>query len=87
MTAPRRPATAKQQLLAHMQERHAPASRRRSLSRLTFRELQVEHGRDHHRYEPAVGHLHWDGTDEDRNRGASHRPAGWRTGGDVRERV
>lgn len=83
--------TPKRTLLDHLLEHHQamvdsparrPAGARGNVRRLNLRQLQLLHAEDHHRYR-LLDHHHWDGTDTDRNVGASHRPNGWRTGLDV----
>lgn len=82
----------KQTLLAHLLSHHPrmldnrcrPADARGALPKLTLKQLQRIHKEDHYRYRPK--HVHWDGTDEDRNLGPGNRPVGWETGENVREK-
>jgi hypothetical protein len=68
--------TEREQLLAHLRERHATGLP----TRWTLRELQQWHGTQHHRFWPNHHHA-------GSNRGAGERPAGWKTGLDVVERA
>lgn len=50
----------------------------------SMQDLQRLHARDHHF--SSLSHIHWNGSDEDKNMGPGNRPAGWKTGLDVREK-
>lgn len=88
-------ATPKDAILSHLLDHHngavqSPARRPDGaggpVARMSLDQLRRVHTHDHWRYSSSLDHVHWNGADEDRDRGPTQRPAGWCSGLHVRLR-